>query len=34
MTPGQKGEREIIIGELNEARWQMYLKGLTVTSGL
>lgn len=34
MTPGQKGEREIIIGELREARWQMCLKGLTVTCGL
>ena len=34
MTPGQKGEREIIIGELREARWQMCLKGLIVTCGL
>lgn len=33
MTPGQKREREIIIGEPREARWQMCLKGLTATYG-
>ena len=33
MTPGQKGEREIIIGKASEARWQMYLKGLNLTCG-
>ena len=26
MTPGQKGEREIIIGKASEARWQPKIK--------
>ena len=33
MTPGQRGEREIIIRKASEARWQMYLEGLNVTCG-
>lgn len=33
MTPGQKGEKKIIIGELHEARWQVYSKVLMVTCG-